>query len=247
MISELLTGYLSGFQNLLLLIIAWSAAIGAFLQWKRANRAWWIYIHLALVLTPVVDFGTSIQCSMGFSSAVANLCSDYLAKLSLLTLPFVLVGAVLLGFFVIPFLYINKHCAKKVDVPLVNSCAEKAGISVPEVYVFDSQEPKAFTIHKNIFASVGLFDILSEKEQEAVFLHEIGHIILGANWRKFSSVLLKLFSPLAAFAPCQISREETDADAFAVKMQKTSRFINSAKRKIRAYAHTTSLITVREE
>ncbi len=235
MISELLSGYLSSYENIAIIAVAWLAAVFALLQWKKTGRAFWIYLHIALLITPLVDFGTSIQCAMSFPSGLMTFCSDYIAKLSLLTLPFVLIASVIIGFFVIPAAYAARCKARRITPVSVKKAAKKAGILVPEVYVFDSQKPKAFTIHKNIFASVGLFDLLSLKEQEAVFLHEIGHIVSGSNWRKFSCTILKMFSPLAAFTPCHASNEEKEADAFAARLQRTTRFLNSAKRKFREY------------
>lgn len=235
MISELLYHYLSSANNLLFIIIAWSAAVYAFRRWKQTGKVILIYAHIALLFAPLIDLGTSIQCSMGFSTAITNLCSDYLAKVSLLTLPFVVIFTIVSGFFVIPIMFTNRHKAKRVKLPIIQKCAKKAGTNTPEVYVFDSQQPTAFTVHKRIFASVGLLDLLSQKEQEAVFLHEIGHIVSGSNWRKFSTFILRIFSPLAAFAPCQITKEEKTADEFAAKIQKTHRYLNSAKRKIKEY------------
>lgn len=235
MITELLYHYISNANNLLFLAISWSAAVYAFSKWKQTGKVFLIYAHIALLLAPLIDLGTSIQCSMGFSTAITNLCSDYIAKVSLLTLPFVVILTIISGFFVIPIMFTKKYKAKRIELPIIRKCAKKAGIKTPEVYAFDSQQPTAFTVHKRIFTSVGLFDLLTKKEQEAVFLHEIGHIVSGSNWRKFSTFILRIFSPLAAFAPCQITKEEKTADEFAAKIQKTSRYLNGAKRKIKEY------------
>jgi Zn-dependent protease with chaperone function len=238
MVLELVTQYLSVPFHVVLLVVAWELALIAYFRWRSSNRPLLVYVHLALLLTPLVHLGSTIQCDMNFFSGLMSLCSSHVAKFGLLTLPFVLVGAVFGGFVVLPLLYVRRFGAKRIDVGVVRSAAGKAGVRVPKVYVFDGQEPQAFTVHNRIFASVGLFDLLSEKELESVFLHELGHVRVGANWRKFSALMARVFSPLAAFTPLrvQVEKEEAEADAFAVRVQGTSRFLGSAKRKIREFA-----------
>lgn len=238
MVLDLVVQYLSRPFNILVLVVTWELALAAYFKWRTTNRPLWVYVHLALFLTPLVHLGTTIQCDMSFFPGLMSLCSSHVTKLGLLTLPFVIVGTILIGFILLPYLYIRKLSAKKIDILVVRSAAHRAGIRAPALYLFDEQKPKAFTVHGRIFASVGLFDLLSKKEQEAVFLHEFGHVCAGANWRKFSALLVRLFSPLAAFSPLciQIDKEERDADAFAVNLQGTSRFLKSAKKKIRGFA-----------
>lgn len=238
MVLFLIEQYLSSFFNVFVLVLAWELALVAYFRWRVTSRPLWVYVHLALLLTPLVHFGATIQCDMGFFSGLASLCSSHLIKFVLFTLPFVVIISIILGFFIMPYVFVKNFRAKKAELSIMHAVAGRAGMSAPLLYLFDSQEPKAFTIFNRVFASVGLFDLLSRKELEAVFLHELGHVRSGSNWRKFSALLVRLFSPLAAFTPLQvqINKEERNADAFAVRLQGTSRFLRSAKRKIREFS-----------
>jgi len=62
--------------------------------------------------------------------------------------------------------------------------SEKAGIDMPEVAIFPSQEPNAFATGWNrnnalMAVSVGLLNTMNKDEVEAVIGHEIGHIANG--------------------------------------------------------------------
>jgi len=69
-------------------------------------------------------------------------------------------------------------------VATVRSHAEKAGIGMPEVGVFDSPEPNAFATgpRKNnalVAVSTGLLRTMSRDEVEAVLGHEVAHVANG--------------------------------------------------------------------
>ena len=237
MVLDLIAAYLMSPEYVVLLILAWALAFLAFVQWRETAKVVWIYIHIALLLTPLVHFGTTIQCSMSVIPALMSFCGDYMTKFSLLTLPFVVGASILLGFVVIPALYKRKLRAQPFSSRALQGAAQKAGMKLPQTFIVDTQKPEAFSIKQNIFLSVGLYDLLAPKELEAVFLHELGHIHSGTHARKISSWILSLFSPLAAFSPVQhqVIKEEQYADAFAARVQKTNQFLMSAKKKIRSY------------
>lgn len=69
-------------------------------------------------------------------------------------------------------------------VNTVKAQAETAGISMPEVGIFDSPEPNAFATgaRRNnalVAVSTGLLNRMNEKEVEAVLGHEISHVANG--------------------------------------------------------------------
>jgi len=86
-----------------------------------------------------------------------------------------------------------------------------------------------------VFVSVGMFDLFSKKELDAVLLHELYHVKARSSWSKFSAVFVKAFSPIAWFSSSSVEKEERAADAFAVHLQKTSRHLKSAKQKLNSF------------
>lgn len=69
-------------------------------------------------------------------------------------------------------------------VNTVTKQAEKAGIGMPEVAIFDSPAPNAFATGANknsslVAVSAGLLNSMSEDEAEAVLAHEITHVANG--------------------------------------------------------------------
>lgn len=69
-------------------------------------------------------------------------------------------------------------------VETVRSQAQRAGIGMPEVGIFDSPEPNAFATGANrnaalVAVSTGLLQRMNRDEVEAVLGHEIGHVANG--------------------------------------------------------------------
>jgi len=69
-------------------------------------------------------------------------------------------------------------------IDTVRSQAERAGIGMPEVAIFDSPAPNAFATGANknnslVAVSTGLLEIMTKDEAEAVLGHEIGHVTNG--------------------------------------------------------------------
>jgi heat shock protein HtpX len=69
-------------------------------------------------------------------------------------------------------------------VGTVKALAERAGIGMPEVGVFDSPSPNAFATgarrdHALVAVSTGLFGSMNRQEVEAVLGHEITHVANG--------------------------------------------------------------------
>ncbi len=69
-------------------------------------------------------------------------------------------------------------------VDIVTSQAERAGIGMPEVAIFDSPAPNAFATGANknsslVAVSTGLLEAMTKDEAEAVLGHEISHVANG--------------------------------------------------------------------
>lgn len=69
-------------------------------------------------------------------------------------------------------------------VQTVSRLSQNAGISMPEVAIYDSSDPNAFATgpSKNnalVAVSSGLLNVMSKDEVEAVLAHEIGHVANG--------------------------------------------------------------------
>lgn len=69
-------------------------------------------------------------------------------------------------------------------VDTVRSQAQRAGIGMPEVGIFDSPEPNAFATGANrnaalVAVSTGLLNRMTREQVEAVLGHEIGHVANG--------------------------------------------------------------------
>jgi Zn-dependent protease with chaperone function len=152
--------------------------------------------------------------------------------------------ALVLGILLAPLLYLRQF-RKQMIQPLprsLNSClrtlVKKAGIRAPELVLVDRATPIAFSLSylkSYIYLSIGLLELLTKKELEAVLYHEIYHLKNRSTLTKLSFSILKVISPLAHFAPHDTAKEEEEADAFAGKMQKTSRYVMSARRKFLDY------------
>lgn len=69
-------------------------------------------------------------------------------------------------------------------VDTVKNQAEKAGIGMPEVAIYDASEPNAFATGMNrnkalVAVSTGLMQAMSRDEVEAVLAHEVSHVANG--------------------------------------------------------------------
>lgn len=64
---------------------------------------------------------------------------------------------------------------------MVKSLAENAALPMPKVYVMNEQQPNAFATGRNpahaaVAATIGIMQILSERELRGVMAHELAHI-----------------------------------------------------------------------
>jgi len=196
-----------------------------------------IYGHLIMLSFPFVLFTTNFACG----AACMSCYSDTMAMVSY-ALPSAVAVGTLAGFVVIPSFYMfsSRHQSRNRElVAFVRKYSRLMKIRAPKLYIIDKAKPIAFSFKSfksAVFVSVGMLDILSKKETQAVILHEMAHIRQKSSVMKFSSSLLKL-SPLSVLARFHhdTGKEEEEADSFAIRMQGTSKHIISAKRKIGMY------------
>jgi Zn-dependent protease with chaperone function len=63
---------------------------------------------------------------------------------------------------------------------IVEELSEKVGVSVPEIFIFESEIPEMFTVGSGgksfVAVSTSMLEMFNELELKALFAHEIGHI-----------------------------------------------------------------------
>lgn len=150
----------------------------------------------------------------------------------------------ILGFFLIPNLYIALNKKRLIKDRSLNSFIKKyskeLSIKTPRLFYINNAKPYAYSLKSlkgAVFISIGMFELFSKREIQAVILHELYHIKQRSSLYKFSAIFLKTFSVSAAFLNLNksLQDEENLADAFAIKTQNTLRYISSAKQKISFY------------
>jgi len=175
--------------------------------------------------------------SAGLSSSRIRLYFIYLS--------FATFGSPILIYLILAFwLNLRKYIRKSYhyDDNFVNETirkyATKLNLKKPDVHIINAAKPTAFAlsaITSKIFVSVGLIDLLTKKELEAVLLHELGHIKNRSSSIKFWTLLAQSLSPLAAFSHSHLDQEEVKADQVAVTLQKSNLFIRNAKKRLAEY------------
>lgn len=200
--------------------------------WKRYNKPWLLYGHMMFLLAPLFYFALSINCSMSIVQGLLGLCTAMITKFVIYIVPPLMALVFIGGAVLLPRLY--KRCAKPLALKQFKRLGESTGIKA-ELFLLDKAKPVAFALGKNVFISVGMFDLLSKKEMSAVLLHELHHIKSRSSWMKFSNAFVHVFSPLAWFSPSSVEAEERAADAFASAIQGTAKHLASAKRKVDAF------------
>ncbi|MBI2133852.1 M48 family metalloprotease [Candidatus Woesearchaeota archaeon] len=197
-------------------------------------RVFLIYLHVFSLVFPFVFYLFFSGCSTLFSG-----CSKIVPVIYMLLITGVI--SAIIGSVCAPIVFMWRSSRCRLNDRGISRfvCRESgvAGIRPPSLFIVDSASPFAFSfsnIRPVIFVSVGLLDLLGRKELEAVLLHEIMHIRNGASIFRFSAFFMRVFSPLSMFASLgrELDEEELGADRYACLRQGTSRFVESAKRKI---------------
>ncbi|MBI4451411.1 M48 family metalloprotease [Candidatus Woesearchaeota archaeon] len=249
-VLQYIAEFISNPKYLALTILSLALSIAAFFAMIKVERKTLLaYAHVGLLLTPLVAFGVTLPCSMSSGTGLVGLlqgevCSIEATRLVLLyVLPLSFVSALLVGLFAMPWLYRMATRAKRLHsgtlYERVRVMSLNAGLRVPRVYLLDSAKPVAFScsgITSAVFISVGMLDLLSPKQADAVLLHELGHIKHKSSWHNVSARLLGILQPLASF-PLSKTRtaEEVRADGFAAAAQGTRRYLAAAKQAVDAF------------
>ncbi len=197
-----------------------------------------VYIHLILLFMPIALMSTNTACGLACSS-----CHNNLPVLFMYSVPITAAAAAFFGFVGMPLFYTLSN--RRVKTKWINEFVKKYSTNganrrfasgIPHVRLLNTAKPVAFSfrsLRSGIFLSVGMLEMLDRKEMEAVLLHEISHIKRMSSIAKFSQKLL-MFSPFykfAGFGSANI-KEEDAADEFAVSVQGTDNYLNSAKEKM---------------
>jgi len=208
-------------------------------DWSSNKKLMLIYSHIFFLVFPFVFYTLFRGCVTMFQS-----CSKIVPIAILLGISG---GAsLIIGLLVAPLLFIKKYQSKSIVmknghlISFMNNIVKKFNIYKPILYIIDTAKPIAFSlsiVKKKIFISIGLTDLLTKKEMEAVLLHELGHIRDKSSTLKFSTLLMKHLSPLSMFTPLieELNHEEIKADIFAIKTQRTDQYLKSAKKKINSW------------
>jgi Zn-dependent protease with chaperone function len=234
MLAEAVVSFFSQPLHVSLLIISWAAALITFLSWREKGKVRWLYAHLFFLLLPLFDFAIGVPCQIPFVQGLLSMCSLVVTRAVIFAIPFALLFAVLAGYHLVPALYRRMYRAKEVRGRRYALLAKRAGLAGTRFFVLDAAKPFAFSIRRDVLMSVGMFELLNRREQDAVLLHELGHVRQRSSLGKFSLALARLFSPLAHFAS-RVSAEEAMADAFAAETQGTAQHLNAAKGKVAKY------------
>lgn len=198
-----------------------------------------IYAHLSFLFFPFTIFTTDFACG-----AMCAPCGGTdLLGLALLSLPTTLAFSTVAGFVLIPTYYVltnQKYEISNREVKgFIRKHSKRLSIKEPKIYGVNKSRPLAFSFrsHKSaIFLSIGLTEILSKKELQAVILHELAHIKEKSSALKLSNALMRVFSPFSRLAGFHdTGKEEHNADALVVKEQKTDKHLQSAKAKIKEF------------
>jgi Zn-dependent protease with chaperone function len=224
-------------------LVSLSIAVAAFWLLKRKNtfsakkRAALIYGHLAALMFPAFFFVFTMACYMGALACHADMVVLYGIAYALpLTLAIAFLASVLL----FPLLYISSSKSRRLrdgpEYETLQKASERLGIRMPRLYAVDSGKPVAFStrgLFPAVFVSVGMAEVLTKRELEAVLMHEAAHIREGSSLFKFSALLSRVspFSALKSFDG-ELNEEEARIDAAVAKAQGTKRYLASSKRKL---------------
>lgn len=223
------------------LLASFMMSIASFLIFKRTTeiktKTLFLYSHVFFLFSPFI-FATFLWgCTMPIYNCAPKMIIYGASGGSAI--------ALIAGFIAIPYLYPWATNSKEMNNKAINNFLKKYSrilrIKQPNLYALEHITPMAYSITNikpSVFLSAGLCRILNKKEMQAVLLHELYHHKNKSSIWKFSINQIKMFSPLSSFSSVEksLAMEEGAADLFAIKLQGTDKFLQSAKRKINKYS-----------
>ena len=167
-ILESTVAFVTSPDKMLLVVVSLLLGISALLAWKKYNKPALLYAHLFFVMTPLFYFALSINCSLGLVNGLLSWCTALFAKFVIYIVPPAMALSFVAGYVLIPYVY--RRLAKPLSFKAFKQLCALTGIKA-ELFLIDKAKPVAFTAGRKIFISVGMFELLSRKELEAVLLH----------------------------------------------------------------------------
>ncbi len=229
-VGYLLTSRLVYFSIFAVLLALLSLFVSRYVDVRK--KIFFIYLHLLLLFSPLIYLLFEQRC--GFP--IWNCPYRKFIFLGVISIAFILFS----GMFLVPrifmFLTKPKQVGAKWILDFINTYSNTLKIKAPKIFLVNEAKPFAYSLfafYPSILISVGMFDIFSRKEIEAVLLHELYHLRSRAPIFKFSTIFAKFISPIARVFGFfdELSAEERRADEFAIKMQGADKFLVSAKKK----------------
>jgi Zn-dependent protease with chaperone function len=238
-LSLYISDFLSKPTYVLLTFLSLTLAIISFIQARQntfsiGTRLFLLYAHLAFIIAPFALLSYSVGCSVP-----AYDCS---AKSLIYSIPLLLAGIIavasVIGFVAGPRLYARALGAESWSATkAIKETLKRHGTSHVRLHTLNTAKPLAFSYGNRIFLSIGMIDLLTPKELEAVVLHELGHVTHRSSWLKAGRLVTRFVSPLAHFSNWNetLSAEERYADAYAISAQKTTKHVESARKKVELF------------
>ena len=191
------------------------------------------YVNIAAFLFPIIYFLMYRGCQNLFNGCDQGLKFVYLIAITLAISTLIVAIA-------LPFLFLKNKIKKSIKTNIFNPILKKFFTKLPKTFIIDDSKPYAFSTKLSkpkIFISQGILEILNKKEQNAILLHEIAHLKSKSFNSKLILNLSNIITPFSHFSTINkiISKEELDADRFAINIQKTGKHLINAKNKINSY------------
>jgi len=201
-----------------------------------------LYTHIFLLIFPFIFYIFFSGCS-----TILKSCHQIAPTIGIIFIS--IIGALALVALLGPYLFIRRNLKSSYQIKdgflhhTVKKYAKKLDIKRPQIHILDTAKPVAFSlsaIKNKIFISIGLMELLSKKELEAVALHELGHIKHKSSSIKFWSFFAIMLHPLQSFETMHnnIDEEERKADQIVLRFHNSATFLNTAKQKVNSYYST---------